>query len=58
MSIGRILFGLALLLALIATLAFPIDLQPVKTEEPVLQSDGGLPPPPAPWVLPSSTLAA
>lgn len=58
MSFGRKLFGLALLLAVIATLTLPIDLQPVKTEQPVLQSDGGAPPAPSPWVLPSSTLAA
>ena len=58
MSFGKKLFGLALLLALIASLTLPIDLQPVKTEPPVLRCDGGLPPPPSPWVLPSSTLAS
>jgi len=59
MSIGRMLFGLALLLALIATLTLPIRLQPLTpTGQPVLQSDGGAPPAPSPWVLPASTLAA
>ena len=47
MSFGRNLFGLALLLTLIATLTLPIHLQPLTPKEPpVLRSDGGLPPPP------------
>ena len=47
MSFGRKLFGLALLLTLIATLMLPIHLQPLTPKEPpVLQSDGGAPPPP------------
>jgi len=60
MSFGRKLFGLALLLTLIATLTLPIHLQPLTpTEPPVLQSDGGEPPPrPIPLVGPSIPASA
>ena len=55
MSSGRKLLGLALLLTLVATLTLPFDLQPLTPKEaPVLQSDGGEPPPqPIPFLGPS-----